>query len=98
VAKPLDTSTIHKITDFVSISISKAINTSATTEMPPTPHEARNKAPTKHVSTNPPARSLTLQDLGFPLSGDEAKDCMDLDGINLDDIDPNSEDEDLLDD
>jgi hypothetical protein len=34
----------------------------------------------------------------LPLSEDEAEDCMDLKRINLDDIDPDSEDEDLLDD
>jgi hypothetical protein len=44
------------------------------------------------------AKPFTLQDLGFPPSDDEAEDSMDLEGINLDDIDPDSGDEDLLDD
>jgi hypothetical protein len=51
-------------------------------------------------SQNQAQAPLTLQDLGFPPS-DEDQD-MDYDtameGINVDDLDPDTEDEDLLDD
>jgi hypothetical protein len=43
-------------------------------------------------SDGTPSTRLTLQDLGFLPSEDEGEDGMDLEGINLDDIDPDSED------
>jgi hypothetical protein len=44
-------------------------------------------------------RRLTLQDLGFSPSDDEMNyDDMTLEGINIDDLDASTDDEDLLDD
>jgi hypothetical protein len=97
-ATPLDANTIHKIANFVSVPLTDALAANSGHAAPlAQPAAVMTSTVTASHSDGTPSTRLTLQDLGFPPSEDEGEDDMDLEGINLDDIDPDSEDEDLFD-
>jgi hypothetical protein len=97
-AQPLDITMIEKIADFVSVSLSDGLDSVMPPNVPPIPPTTTQTIPPMGGTATNLAKPLTLQDLRFPPSDNEAEDSVDLEGINLDDIDLDSEDEDSLDD